>query len=248
MKWRLTSALSSNLRATISPTTENRLFGYSSLYSFYGKQPHQSGASFLYNSLETPSASAFIQQRANLLPSAFPYLFHRFNRSFQHPNAFNDFRNIAVDCSDILFACDPDDIDSHLDNSSSKDYNSMHLPVLYDIHDSSYADAVLQNATKKDEFRAFCSMVDAFPPDSAPNTIFIADRGFSSYNVFAQEAQSHGINLVGAIVKEVEMDILWIILASRRDLKRLACLRTRERVAEESNSPEKGEAWRQCRC
>lgn len=151
---------------------------------------------FLYNPLDTPSASAFVQQRSKILPEAFHYLFDRFNSLFTPALPFRGFRLLAVDGSDIPFACNPLDTLNHLNNSSKNGYNSMHLSVLYDLHDRTYADALIQNGASKNEFSAFCSMVDRYPDSLAPHTIFIADRGFSSYNVFAHVIEKGAFFLI----------------------------------------------------
>ena len=48
-----------------------------------------------------------------------------------------------------------------------------------------YIDAFLQPVHKKDEFRAFCPMVDRIPLIPETSDIYIADRGYCSYNNMA---------------------------------------------------------------
>ena len=66
----------------------------------------------------------------------------------------------------------------------------MHLNALYDLQRHTYADAILQPVHDKDEFRAFCDMVDR--QESLPGTknIYIGDRGYCSYNNMAYVIQS----------------------------------------------------------
>ena len=150
---------------------------------------------FLFNSLGTPTASAFVQQRAKVLPDAFRHIFRRFTHATQPPRPTDGFRLIAVDGTGTAFYCDPSDRENHIDNSSLKGYNAMHITALYDLHTRSYADAAIQGG-KGDEFRAFCDMVDRYPAHLAPRTIFIADRGFASYNVFAHIMQKGAYFLI----------------------------------------------------
>ena len=151
---------------------------------------------FLFNSLDTPTASAFVQQRTKILPDAFRHLFCRFRQATQPPQPGEGFLPVAADGTVTTFYCDPSDKECHIDNSSMKGYNAMHITALYALHTRAYSDAVIQGEAQKDEFRAFCDMVDRYPGSLAPRTIFIADRGFSSYNVFAHIMQKGAYFLI----------------------------------------------------
>lgn len=141
---------------------------------------------FRQNSLTTPSASALVQQRSKLLPETFPYLFHQFNSAFLPDRLYNGLRLIASDGSDINFTRNPADKDNYYEPChSAKGYNMLHLNALYDLSSRTYVDALVQTGHSKDEFRAFCDMVERYPSSYAPVSLFIADRGYSSYNVFA---------------------------------------------------------------
>lgn len=141
---------------------------------------------FLHNSETTPTASALVQQRAKLLPEAFSFLFHQFSQAFPPTKLYKGFRLIASDGSDINFTRNPDDEDNYYaPGHSAKGFNMLHLNALYDLNSRTYVDALVQTGHGKDEFRAFADMVDRYPSALAPDTIFIADRGYSSYNVFA---------------------------------------------------------------
>ena len=61
----------------------------------------------------------------------------------------------------------------------------MHSNAFYDLDKHTYTDALIQPVHNKDEFRAFCDMVDRH--EIFPNTkdIFIGDRGYCSYNNMA---------------------------------------------------------------
>lgn len=151
---------------------------------------------FLCNTLETPSASAFVQQRSKLLTDAFQHLFSRFTQAFQPQVPPDGFRILAADGMDTLFFCDASDKENHIDNSSLKGYNLMHVTSLYDLGGRVYSDAVIQYSSEKDEFQAFCTMVDRYPCHLAPYTIFLADRGFASFNVFAHVIEKGAFFLI----------------------------------------------------
>mgnify|MGYP002514987042 FL=1 len=64
-----------------------------------------------------------------------------------------------------------------------KGYNLLHLNALYDLLERTYVDAIIQGKRQVNERRAMCDMVDRLKSDE--KTIFIADRGFENYNLFA---------------------------------------------------------------
>lgn len=67
------------------------------LMNFYGFDPKMA------------SVSAFVQRRAKILPSAFQYLFHEFNKAFAQTSFFRGYRLYVVDGFDIHIPTNPDD-------------------------------------------------------------------------------------------------------------------------------------------
>jgi hypothetical protein len=87
-----------------------------------------------------------------------------------------------------MFARDssPDTAEYHVScGHSIKGFNSMHINAFYDIDRKIYTDALIQPVHNKDEFRAFCDMVDRFSVPDGAKAVFIGDRGYSSYNTMA---------------------------------------------------------------
>ena len=68
---------------------------------------------------------------------------------------------------------------------SAKGFYSVHLNALYDLNSHTYMDAVIQPVHFKDESKAFCTMVDRLETLEGTSDIFIADRGYCSYNNMA---------------------------------------------------------------
>ena len=62
---------------------------------------------FFRFSVDTPSASAFHQQRSKLLPETFPFLFHEFNSLFPLQKNYNGYRLLACDGSDLNIPVTP---------------------------------------------------------------------------------------------------------------------------------------------
>lgn len=134
---------------------------------------------------ETPSNSSFNQRRAQILPEAFEFLFKEFTASLNNSSkTHNGYKLIACDGSDFCYSSDPSDIASYVQTPVDiKGYNRLHLNALYDLLDRTYVDALVQANRQMNERRAVCDMVDRFKSDK--KTIFIADRGYENYNLFA---------------------------------------------------------------
>lgn len=134
---------------------------------------------------ETPSNSSFNQRRAQILPEAFEFLFKEFTASLNNSSkTYNGYKLIACDGSDFCYSSDPSDTVSYVQTPVGvKGYNRLHLNALYDLLDRTYVDAIIQGNRQMNEKRAMCDMVDRFK--FYKKTIFIADRGYENYNLFA---------------------------------------------------------------
>lgn len=155
---------------------------------------------FHYN--DPPSASALNQQRKKLNDPAMQAVFYSFNKSVPFSKCYKGFHLLACDGSDLSITRNPDDTDTAFCSGtvghSCLGYNMIHLNALYDINERRYFDAIIQPGRKKNEFRAICDMIDRCPDDFATSSIFIADRGFCSYNVFAHAIEKGTYFLIRA--------------------------------------------------
>ena len=136
------------------------------------------------HSMDSPSKSAFVQQRDKLLMEAWDYLFHSFNkecRGFQN-KLYRGYRLLACDGSDANIARNPLDEETYIQEGEAG-YNMIHINALYDILNHTYCDFVVQGKKKLHERKALNTMVDRYA-DEAP-TICMCDRGYESFNVFA---------------------------------------------------------------
>lgn len=152
----------------------------------------------------TLSNSAFYQQRKKLLPETFPFLFHQFNSHFPVTLYKGKYRLLACDGSAFTFTRNPQDPESYFppDGKSTNGYNQVHLVALFDLLSRRFTDCTVQPIRKKNEFLALTQMIDRCnPPDAVP--IFIADRGFHSFNVFAHAIEHKAYFLIRA--KDVNM-------------------------------------------
>jgi hypothetical protein len=139
---------------------------------------------FEYDS-DAATAPAFIQQRGKLLPETFQYLLREFNSQFSFELYKGKYQLLACDGSEFNIARNQEDADTfHPPNGKSKKgFNMIHATALYDIMSKRYLDCEIQPGRKKDEYRAACNLIDRYAHGGSP--IFIGNRGFASYNVFA---------------------------------------------------------------
>ena len=138
--------------------------------------------------MHAPSSSAFNQQRAKLKPEALEAVFQRFNSSLQNVENTSRYRFFAVDGSTFTFFSKPSFASEEYyvsEGHSAKGFHSMHLNAFYDLQKHTYSDALVQSVHSKDEFSAFCEMVDRHQTPACTKAVFIGDRGYCSYNNMA---------------------------------------------------------------
>ena len=138
--------------------------------------------------VNTPTVSAYTQQRSKVLPEAFEYLFQSFTQeNISHNNTFKGYKLIACDGSNLTIATNPSDAETaYKSNQYGTITNHLHLNTFFDVLNRIYLDAVLQTASEYQEYRACIKMMERSP---LVKTILIADRGYENYNVMA-----HAIN------------------------------------------------------
>lgn len=76
-----------------------------------------------------------------------------------------------------------------------KGINQVHLNALYDVLNDVFIDAQIQSVHTMDEKRAFCHFLDKYA-DLDVKRIYIADRGYASYNVFAHAIHNRQLFLI----------------------------------------------------
>ena len=137
---------------------------------------------FFCDSPETPTSSAFCQQRCKVTAEAFETIFRLFSKKLFDSWEI-DLPILAVDGSKIQIPTDANDADSFFPGANGqKPYNMLHLNALYDIEHQLYLDAVIQKAKFENEDLALIEMIDR---SSLKNALLMADRGYESYNNIA---------------------------------------------------------------
>ena len=138
--------------------------------------------------VNTPTVSAYTQQRAKVLPEAFEYLFKSFtaaNTSNNHN--YHGFKLIACDGSDLIIANNPNDAEtSWACNQYVDSANHLHLNAFYDVFNRIYLDILIQTASEYQEPRACVQMIER---SDQKDVILVADRGYENYNIMAHANQ-----------------------------------------------------------
>ena len=131
----------------------------------------------------TPSSSAFIQQRSKLNELAFPSLFHSFVNKTDMRRRYKGYRLLAADGSDIQIPLNPHDDSTYFPSVNGKaPYSMLHLDAVYDLLQRTYVDASVCGRRKFNEKDALCKMIEH---SSITDALVIADRGYECYNLMA---------------------------------------------------------------
>ena len=129
------------------------------------------------------SAPAFVQRKAQLLPEALEYLFHRFTEATAKEHFYKGYRLLAADGSDLQIFADPKDADSYYPGANGqKHYSMLHINAVYDLLSRTYQDILIQKGRKTNENAALVQMTGR---SSIPKAILIADRNYEAYNGIA---------------------------------------------------------------
>ena len=167
--------------------TRNRKFPFhkmlASILAFKGGTLNSEIMDFFGLDPSIGTASAFVQQRAKILPEAFETLFQHFTAAISEHKYLHGYRLLAVDGSDLQIAANPNDPDSFFPGTDDqKSYNLLHINAMYDLLQNIYVDAILQKRRNADESGALIDMVDR---STILNALLLADRGYESYNNLA---------------------------------------------------------------
>lgn len=134
--------------------------------------------------VNTPTVSAYTQQRSKVLPEAFEYLFCSFVQgNMPSKNNYKGYRLVACDGSNLTIATNPNDPETaYKSNQFGAITNHLHLNAFYDVLNRFYLDALIQTASEYQEYRACIKMMER---SNLKDVILIADRGYENYNILA---------------------------------------------------------------
>ena len=147
---------------------------------------------------DAPTRSALIQQRNKLNYTAFEQLFYSFTDSLSPDLTLKGYRLFAVDGSDIHIPTNRKDPETfRITDKYGRGFNMLHLNATYDLLSCLFTDIIIQPCNHVNECLAMCDMVDRFAqehPDE--NALFIADRGYVSFNVLAHVIENGAFFLI----------------------------------------------------
>ena len=139
---------------------------------------------------DTPSKAAFYKQRQKLKDDALRSLLISFNKKCNKHLLHKKYSIIACDGSAADIFRNPKDPDTFFEpnGKSTRGFNQIHINAFFSILDKKFTDLVVQPGRKRNEYSAFCQMVDRC--DIQNPVIYLCDRGYASYNNFAHVMES----------------------------------------------------------
>lgn len=152
--------------------------------------------------------SAFIQQRSKLNDKAFPFLFSSLNKIVPLRKTFRGYHLLACDGSDVNIPPKENDDSTRVpSNTAGVCYHQFHLNALYDLLEERYIDLMIQPRAEYDERKAFLTFIHR---NAVPGKcIFIADRGYCSFNVLSHLLRSGQFFLLRVRADDTKSSLLW---------------------------------------
>lgn len=139
----------------------------------------------MFDEDKIPLPSAMIQRRNQIKPEAFKRMFLMFTQKIPISNTYEGYQIVACDGTRINLPYNPSDSYSHISCiKDRKGINQVHLNSLYDPLNDLFLDADIQGIHDMNENDAFISFLDKYTNESQKR-IYIADRGYGSYNIFS---------------------------------------------------------------
>lgn len=147
-----------------------------------------------------PFPSAMVQRRNQVKSEAFKTLFNEFTKKLPTPKTFHGYQLIACDGVRLNLPYNPYDEDTFIQEiKGRKGINQIHLNCMYDILNDLFLDASLQPVRKINERYAFCEFLgNQLTRNPGQKKIFIADRGYVSYNVLANLVHNGQLGIIRA--------------------------------------------------
>lgn len=135
--------------------------------------------------------SGFIKQRNKLKTDTMDHLFHKFHEQILCNKKYQGYQLLACDGSDLNIFRDPLNPHTYFAGKEGTfGFNQLHLNALYDLQSRRYVDALIQEPYEENESSAMIDMVKKLTANQ--KTIIMADRGYETYNIFAN-VQERGL-------------------------------------------------------
>lgn len=180
--------------------TRNRKLGFSSLIHMLLTMEADSIKEEIYRyfgrTTDAPSKAAFYKQRKKLKEDALRSLLISFTKKCRKHLLKGKYSLVACDGSAADIFRNPADPDTFFEpnGKSSRGFNQIHINAFFSILDKKFIDLLIQPARKRNEYSAFCQMVDRNRTDTP--VIYLCDRGYASYNNFAHVIENGQLFLI----------------------------------------------------
>lgn len=194
---------------------------------------------------DAPSKAAFYKQRIKLNNIALANLLYTFNSRLTTKLYNGKYQFIAYDGSAANIFRNPDDPDTFFETNekSTRRFNQVHINAFYSIFDRRFTNLVIQPGRKRNEYAAFCEMVDSAPRNGSP-TVYFADMGYASYNNFAHVIENGRFFLIRCNDKRLK-GILGHPVDRLREMDcRVERILTRTQAAKKRTRPALAERYR----
>ena len=194
---------------------------------------------------DTPSKAAFCKRRSKLTSDALANLLFTFNGKLSKDLYKGKYQFIACDGSAVDIFRNPNDPDTFFEpnGKSTRGYNQVHINAFYSILDRRFTNLVIQPGRKRNEYAAFCEMVDAAGNKGGP-TVYFADMGYASYNNYAHVIENGQFFVIRCNDKRLE----GILGRPVDDLREIDChverILTRTQSKKKRTRPELSDRYR----
>lgn len=168
--------------------TRKRIFSLSSMFYFTMQLDksniNQSLYKFFSSNKNVPSRTAYIKQRSKLKLALFEKLFKETTKLFNNClKTYKNYRLIAVDGTSISAPYNEDETTFMRNRLDCRGYNTIYATATYDILNGLFTDICFSDDNLCHECKDLITMVKRC--QYADKSIFIADRGYETYNNFA---------------------------------------------------------------
>lgn len=194
---------------------------------------------------DTPSKAAFCKRRSKLTSDALANLLFTFNGKLSKNLYKGKYQFIACDGSAVDIFRNPNDPDTFFEpnGKSTRGFNQVHINAFYSILDRRFTNLVIQPGRKRNEYAAFCEMVDAAGNKGGP-TVYFADMGYASYNNYAHVIENGQFFVIRCNDKRLE----GILGRPVDDLREIDChverILTRTQSKKKRTRPELSDRYR----
>lgn len=153
----------------------------------------------LNSEIEIPYQSAVTQQRKKLKPAAFEAVLTNMRDALYESLPTVPLRRYAIDGTDLRYdgSVQRSENDIYFHNlGKGRGYREQNLTALYDLEEDQYTDAVISGVKNASEPADMCILVDRQKAREGEPILYIADRGFCSYNCLAHLQETGQLFLV----------------------------------------------------